>query len=144
MSQIHVYRKPNPSVKVDKFTVIVDKNRGIPIKSKQTKKIEIENNKEHSLQVSVRGLKSDVLRFTPKKGKSLHFECGSELHETETIIKIIGVTILFIIIDSAISMTLNITQIPQFVAYLITMLLIYLLLIKVLAFDKPLIYLKKV
>lgn len=143
MSQIHVYRKPNSSVKVKEFTVIVDKKRGVPIKEKQTKKIDVKDNEEHSLQVQVRGLRSDVLRFTPKKNKSLHFECGSELHEVETISKIVGITVLFIIIETAISMSLKITQVPQFIAYMIVMILIYLLLIKVLAFDKPLVYLKE-
>lgn len=143
MSQVHVFRKPNPSVKVKEFTIVLDKKKGVPIKEKQTKKISIDDKDEHSIQVWVRGLRSDVLKFKPKKGKTLHFECGSELHETETIMKIVGVTLLFIIIETAISTTLNISQVPQFVAYMISMLIVYLALIKVLAFDKPLVYIKE-
>ncbi|MFP4402464.1 MAG: hypothetical protein ACLFPL_04505 [Candidatus Nanoarchaeia archaeon] len=144
MYKVNIFREANSAVTAQRFDIMVDEKIAGKILSNEHKSIVFDDNSQRKLHIQCGMFRSNSIFFTPQKDKTLSFTCGSELNQKESLIKIVGITLLIIIVLTALITSFEIASTPaQFIVTILILLGFYLIAIKEIVFYKPIIELKQ-
>ena len=142
MGHITLHRKSEAATSSRRYSIIIDNELYGTIENGATKKIHIEPG-DHKMYLQIDWIKTQPIKFKITKSKDAHFECGTEVNLQEYIAKIIGISTLFVLIQTGINSAISIQTIPQLLAYLLIIIIPYIIVIRYLVFTKAWLYLHK-